>query len=189
MMAAWGVQPQAQKTGTSPGLMSTGSPMSGLFTSAMPMRDGSPMWTGDPWTAGKRPVHRTALGTWAAGMGRMLTTMGPFRAPAGAHWILVMYMGTFRFCSMWRTGMPASSRAPSKEKEHPRRKPTRSSLQYFFTSVGSSTHSPFTHTLYRGRSVERSAPGATIFGSGFPGSVTSRMGQGFGFLWAKTRNS
>src|SRR5438876_94125 len=42
---------------------------------------------------------------------------------------------------------------------------------------------------YAGRSVRRSAPGATAFGSGSPGSVTSSSGQGFGLRWQNRRKS
>ena len=45
---AWGVTPQAQKTGTSPGLKSTASPKSGRAISAIPIAAGSPMWIGVP---------------------------------------------------------------------------------------------------------------------------------------------
>ena len=46
MTTAWGVTPQAQKTGTSPSWISTGSPKSGFEMSSMPMTDGSPMCSG-----------------------------------------------------------------------------------------------------------------------------------------------
>ena len=52
MTAACGVTPQAQKTGTSPGRTSTGSPKSGASRSVMPSSAGEPTCTGAPWTAG-----------------------------------------------------------------------------------------------------------------------------------------
>ena len=59
---ACGVTPQAQKTGSSPGRSSTGSPKSGRARSAMPSASGAPTWTGAPWTRSNRPVTRTASG-------------------------------------------------------------------------------------------------------------------------------
>lgn len=50
--AAWGVTPQAQKTGSSPARISTASPKSGRSRSAMPSTAGSPTCTGAPCTAG-----------------------------------------------------------------------------------------------------------------------------------------
>ena len=47
------------------------------------MAPGFPTWTGAPCTAGNRPVQSTALGTRVVGIGRMETTIGPFRRPAG----------------------------------------------------------------------------------------------------------
>ncbi len=60
-----GVTPHAQNTGTSPSLMSTGSPKSGLSMSAMPMAAGSPMWMGAPCTFGMAPEICTAFTTWS----------------------------------------------------------------------------------------------------------------------------
>src|SRR5574344_2870922 len=94
MATACGVTPQAQKTGTSPGLMVEGSPNSGLLISLIPMALGSPMWRGAPCTEGIRLVTCVALMAFFGVMGRMETTMGPLNTPAGTHWILVMYMGT-----------------------------------------------------------------------------------------------
>src|SRR3990172_5101120 len=97
---AWGVTPQAQNTGTSPGRMPTKSPQSGLVTSAMPMADGSPMCTGAPWALGKRAEAVTALEIIEVGMGRMETTMGPWKRPAGLQAIEVFHIATFLPSSM-----------------------------------------------------------------------------------------
>ena len=77
-------------------------------------------------------------------MGRMLTTMLPWKMPAGAQGMLVLYMGMLTPSSIWRTGMPASSRADSNEKLHPIRKLTRScrASKYAVTSVGSAVSLP-----------------------------------------------
>jgi hypothetical protein len=53
----------------------------------------------------------------------------PRKGPAGTVSLFVMYMGTLRPCSIWRTGTPADSRASSKLKEHPSRKATKSSCE------------------------------------------------------------
>src|SRR5690606_38700725 len=100
---AWGVTPQAQKTGTSPSRIVTGSPKSGRLKSRIPIASGFPICTGAPWTAGKREVTWTARTTCFSGMGRMLTTIGPLNRPAGTHGMLVLYMGTLQFSSIWRT--------------------------------------------------------------------------------------
>ena len=189
MTTAWGVTPHAQNTGTSPSLISTGSPNSGLLISLMPMAEGSPICTGAPCTAGKRPVQRAALTTCECFTGLMLTTVGPLRRPAGWQLMLVIYIGTLHPQSMCLIGIPASIRAPSNENEHPIRNATRSALQYFKTSVGSSFSSPFSHTRYLGISVLTSDPGAISLASPSPGSVTSSMGHGLGLRCAKTRKS
>jgi hypothetical protein len=44
----------------------------------------------------------------------MLTTMLPWKLPAGRQGVPVMYMGTLQPASMWRTGTPAARRAVSK---------------------------------------------------------------------------
>lgn len=58
----------------------------------------------------------------------------------------VVYIGTLRPCSTWRSGTPASVGAHSKVKLLPISNVTRSSRQYARTSVGSSTGTPFSHT-------------------------------------------
>ena len=65
MTALWGVTPQAQNTGTSPGFTTTGSPKSVLFRSEMPITAGSPICTGAPWTLGMAAVTVTAFTTWS----------------------------------------------------------------------------------------------------------------------------
>ncbi len=108
----------------------------------MPRAPGLPTWTGAPWTCGTRAVVVTASGTSRAGTGRIETTSGPEKRPAGVQGTSVRYMGTFVPASMWRTGTPASSSASSKEKLHPIRNETKSSRHNPRTSVGSSTSSP-----------------------------------------------
>ncbi len=97
--------------------------------SAMPMAAGSPTWTGAPWAAGNRALAVTARGTCSAGMGRMETTIGPWKTPAGRHGMDVRHMATLRPCSTCQSRMPASSSAHSNVNEQPRRKATRSSRQ------------------------------------------------------------
>ena len=64
MTTAWGVTPQAQKTGTSPSWISTWSPNTYFKMSSMPMTDGSPMCSGAPCTLGMAPEICTAFTTW-----------------------------------------------------------------------------------------------------------------------------
>ena len=98
------VTPQAQKTGTSPGSMVTGSPKSGRSMSSMPIWDGSPIWTGAPWVRWKRVVIWTARTACSGVIGRMLTTKGAENGPAGVQARLVTYMETFLPSSMLRIG-------------------------------------------------------------------------------------
>ena len=137
-----GVTPQAQNTGTSPGLMSTGSPKSGFERSAMPICAGSPMWMGAPCTFGMAPEICVACTTWLYGMGRMETTILPPMEPAGVQSMLVRYMETLRPMVLWRISIPASMSSLSKLNEQPMTKLTKSSRQYEDTSVVSSTISP-----------------------------------------------
>src|SRR6266511_5690171 len=102
---ACGVTPQAQNTGTSFGRIPTKSPQSGLVTSAMPMAGGSPMWIGAPWALGNRAEAVTAFESIEVGMGRMETTIGQWKRPAGRHAMEVFHMATFFPSSMWRIGM------------------------------------------------------------------------------------
>ena len=87
-------------------------------------------------------VHRGAVGVREAragghrlgerartGSGRIETTMGPWKAPAGRHSTEVCHIATFLPCSTWHSGMPASSSAHSKVNEQPSRNATRSSRQ------------------------------------------------------------
>ena len=78
--------------------------------------------------------------------GRIETTSGPANGPAGRHWILVRYIGTFDPQVMWRNSMPSSMSACSNENEQPSAKLTRSSRQTCEISNGSSTSSPRRHT-------------------------------------------
>ena len=81
-------------------------------------------------------------GLLAASCGRIDTTIGPWKTPAGRQAMLVRYIGTLRPISMCRTGSPACSRAFSNVNEQPSRKPTRSSRHHACRSVGSSISSP-----------------------------------------------
>ena len=110
--------------------------------SLMPMVAGSPTWIGAPWTAGKRDVTCTARTTCSCGIGRMETTMGPEKAPAGVVGMDVLNMGTLVPHVMWRISMPAFMSAVSKEKLQPSRKDTRSSRQKSARSVISAVSSP-----------------------------------------------
>ena len=111
--------------------------------SAMPITFGSPICTGAPWTRGIDAVTVTARTTLSGGSGRIETTMFPWNFPAGRQGMFVLYIGTFRFSSIWRTGTPASSSAASNEKLQPIRKLTRSSRQKRETSVYSPVRTPF----------------------------------------------
>ena len=73
----------------------------------------------------------------------MDTTILPEKTPAGTVSMPVIYMGTLHPIVLWRISMPASIISDSKLKEHPMRKPTRSSLQNCSTSVYSPVHTPF----------------------------------------------
>jgi len=74
---AWGVTPQAQKTGTSPaGRGGTGPQKIGCYKSA-PMWPGSPTWSGAPWLKGNRDVTWVAVMAWAGVSQRIVTTMLP----------------------------------------------------------------------------------------------------------------
>ena len=87
------------------------------------------MCRGAPWALGNREVTCTAFTTCACGTGRMDTTSGPAKTPAGVVATLVLYMATLRSDSTWCSGMPAELSAVSKVKLQPRRKVTRSSRQ------------------------------------------------------------
>ena len=73
-------------------------------------------------------------------IGRIETTSGPEKRPAGRQATAVRYIGTFTPCSMCRTGSPAASNARSKVNEHPIRNATRSARHD--TDATSSTTSP-----------------------------------------------
>src|SRR5213078_3442494 len=88
---ACGVTPQAQNTGTSPGLNACASPQSGLAMSLTPIAAGSPMCTGAPWAFGKRALAVTAFESCVDGIGRIETTIGPWNTPAGRHGVDVFH--------------------------------------------------------------------------------------------------
>src|SRR5690606_17413431 len=94
MTMAWGVTPQAQKTGMSALCRTGGSPQSGVPRSVMPIRLGSPTCTGAPCTAGYRAQIRTASDTRLAGIPRMETTIEEEKTPARSQAIVVRYIGT-----------------------------------------------------------------------------------------------
>ena len=71
----------------------------------------------------------TARTTLFAGIGRMLTTIGPLSRPAGWQAMVVRYIGTLWPSSMCLTGTPLASSAASKLKLQPMRKATMSSSQ------------------------------------------------------------
>ena len=123
---ACGVTPHAQKTGISPGRISTGSPKSG-WRSLMPMAAGSPKWIGVPCARGNRAQMRVAGNglrrrQWPhrhdhrtmKNAGRLARDV---RADTSAH------------CSSVRRGAPVRRLAAgrfSKVNEQPMQKPTRS---------------------------------------------------------------
>src|ERR1700721_2203559 len=67
------------------------------------------------------------------------TTKGPWKGPAGTVSIDVRYIGTVQSQVMWRSSIPQSTSASSKENEQPIAKATRSSRHQPLMSVGSST--------------------------------------------------
>ena len=91
---AWGVTPHAQNTGISPSCIVTASPKSGLFMSAIPIRVGSPMCTGLPWTRGYLAVISVAQIASLAVKGLIDTTNSPWNLPALLHCWFVLYIGT-----------------------------------------------------------------------------------------------
>src|SRR5215472_9410886 len=126
---------------------------------------------------------------WRSGIGRMVTTIGPWKRPAGRQRRLEMYIGTSVPFSTCRTLMPASIKPCSKVRLQPGRKATRSSRQTSRISSRCSTNSPKRYMRYPGRSVRRSAPAAERAGSGSPGGVISISGQGLGLRVQKAANS
>ena len=68
----------------------------------MPINSGLPIWTGAPCTAGNRVVIWMARIASAGFSGRIDTTMGPWKGPAGIVAIEVRYIGTVTFKLMWR---------------------------------------------------------------------------------------
>src|SRR5439155_1499001 len=80
---------------------------------------GSPRCTGAPCTSGNRDVTWIARIAAAARSGRIETTIGPWNGPAAMVGMLVRYIATLRFWSMWRIARPASSSACSNENEQP----------------------------------------------------------------------
>ena len=68
--------------------------------------------------------------------------MGPWKTPAGRHWVDVRHIATFLPCSTCQSRMPASSSAHSNVNEQPSRNATRSSRQYGVASVTSSARTP-----------------------------------------------
>lgn len=118
--------------------------------------------------------------------GRMDTTMFPWNTPADLQGMLVLYMGTFRFWSMWRIRRPALMRASSNENEQPITNVTISLDQISSPIlVTSSENTPSRNTRYRGTSLRMSiSPSWNT-----PGSKTCSKGQGFGFLWQKSKKS
>ena len=180
-----GVTLQAQNSATSP----VGMPLGGAgpmvcARSVMPMASGSPMCIGAPCVAWNREVTCTARATFAAGKVCMVTTIGPAKRPAGLHMILVLYNTT-----PTELTHPASARACKKVRLDPKKKATKSSCHNGAISVTSSTNSPSRQTEYSPTSWRISAPGASVFGVGQPGSVTSSSGHGCGLRWQKTRKS
>ena len=72
----WGVTPQAQNTGSSSSLTTTGSPKSGLERFLTPICRGNPIWIGAPWTR-YRDVTCIARMASAGRNGRIETTSFP----------------------------------------------------------------------------------------------------------------
>src|SRR3989441_12043595 len=89
------------------------------------------MWPGAPWARGKRALAVTAFERSAAAMGRIETTMGPWKTPAGRHGIDVRHIATFLPCvrlwhvehgknvAMWRAPDPGGRAAGRDGEEDP----------------------------------------------------------------------
>ena len=169
---------------------STGSPKSGLAMSRMPIAAGSPKWIGVPWARGKRRTDLASPrspGPASAAASTRPSARGT--GPPARQAMFVRYIGTFTFCSMCRTGTPRCEQRVLERERAADQEADEIVAPVRVMSVGSSTSSPCSQTRYAGRSVRRSAPGATSFGSGSPGSVTSSSGHGFGLRWQKSRKS
>ena len=69
-------------------------------------------------------VPPVAVTAWAGVIGRIDTTIGPRKRPAGRQATFVRYIGTLRPISRWRSGKPACSNAFSNVNEQPITKPT-----------------------------------------------------------------
>lgn len=88
--------PAGVKVAISPGFnnsLSVSAPVarsSGLAMSVIPIRAGSPMWTGVPCASGKRAVTRTDLIASNEFLYmRQEHIIGPLKGPTGWHWRLV----------------------------------------------------------------------------------------------------
>src|SRR5829696_1697370 len=97
------------------------------------------MCTGPPWTGPYLDVIWVARIACSGVIGRIETTNGPEKRPAGVQSTLVRYIGTFTPCSTWRIGRPSARSARSNVNEQPIRNATRSSRQTSRASSGSST--------------------------------------------------
>src|SRR6185312_3712853 len=69
--------------------------------SLMPICSGIPRCTGAPCTEGNREVICTARIASAGFIGRIDTTIGPEKTPAGTQGMLVRYIGTLQLSAMW----------------------------------------------------------------------------------------
>jgi len=122
---AWGVTPQAQKTGISPFLIVTGSPKSGLLRFLIPIFEGSPIWIGAPCTEAYRAVIWTARATLSGGTGLMVTTRVHGRPGGFAGNIGNKHRNIFIFFDVANRNLDFNN-ASSKEKLQPKRKVTKS---------------------------------------------------------------
>ena len=97
--------------------------------SRMPIAAGSPKWTGAPCASGKRRRSASPSIAWAGVIGRIDTTIGPRKRPAGRHGdvrAVHRHVAALLDVPHRHAGL---SRAFSNVNEQPSRKPTRSSRQ------------------------------------------------------------
>mmetsp|Transcript_7594 Transcript_7594/g.18558 ORF Transcript_7594/g.18558 Transcript_7594/m.18558 type:complete len:201 (+) Transcript_7594:936-1538(+) len=144
---------------------------------------------GPPCAPGKDEVMRMTSGREEGGYGRIDTTRLPSKGPDLMFGCVVRYMDTFDFMVTFLGSSPSRARAASKLKEHPSTNPTKSFRQTSVMSVTSASSFPFIQMRYLGRSVRKSAPGATMDGSGEPTSVTSSRGHARELRRQKVANS
>ena len=174
---------------TSPGRTGTGSPQSGPARSAMPIASGAPTWTGAPCTAGNRADICTAFATSVPGIGRIDTTIGPWNTPAGRHCTDVRYMGTVHPHSRCRSVHPGlkhdvlEREAASQEKPNEIVGPIRLDRPRLIDEL------PMPIDAVPRQVGAQIGIGRGELGTGEPGQLRPRTGQGFGLRMQNSKKS